>query len=230
MTKFLSWLIGNDANVVLLNQNSLKDSEVASSFNSLIKYAEYKRVFEQMISHGEKHPFKTISVLSQEVGEGKTLFASLFAYSYSHILKKRVLIIDTQTKANGKSHVLDQIFEVEDSNGNNFQPRPTFQIGIDIIHIARVAENQNKANSEYTIQVIIEKYSDKYDLIIVDTCAISLRNQNNFDPIVISNRLDTTVYVTSTKSLESSFIVELKEKMKLNPRFCMGVVFNRGCN
>lgn len=228
MNKFLNWLIGVDTNASILTSNHLKDAEVLGSFGGLIKYAEFKRIFEQIISYGEKYPFKTICILSQEVGEGKTLFSSLFAYSFCNLLKKKVLIIDTQTRVNSRSHVLDNIFEVEDLDHKLFQPKTSFQLGVDIIHLSSGHEDNKENNSEYVIQYIIDKFSSQYDLVIVDTCAISLRNQNNFDPIVISNRLDTTLYITSSKSLESNFIVELKEKIKLNPRYCLGVIYNRG--
>ena len=67
-------------------------------------------------------------------------------------------------------------------------------------------------SSDFQIGTYVNYLSAKYDLVILDTCAITDSDINNVDPIIIAKEVDTSILVTSEKSMSKDSILTIKQE------------------
>jgi len=120
---------------------------------------------------------KILTLTSVSGGTGKTTTALCVAGTFS-TLGKKVLIIDLDLYTGTIAAALnldiksDMFLLVNDLNNNTFKGLDEYVTyyneNIDIIPAAKDPRNANKINASY-LQLVFDKYCNKYDLIVVDT-------------------------------------------------------------
>ena len=120
---------------------------------------------------------KILTITSVSGGTGKTTTALCVAGTFS-TLGKKVLVIDLDLYTGTIAASLnldvksDMFLLVNDLNNNTFKGLDeyvtNYNENIDIIPAAKDPRNANKINASY-LQLVFDKYCNKYDLIVVDT-------------------------------------------------------------
>lgn len=224
--RYLSWLIDKKyAEPPREKRILLSEAEVRNKFDDLIRAPEFEHVFERLVRERRERSLQSLAIVSLEEGEGKTLIAALIAYACSKLLREKVLIIDTQTQSRKGALRLDVIFESEDGPPRADGTRGTFQLHVDLL---KLTDLQAKAPVDlaYQIDALIDSFSEKYDTIILDTG--STRGTRSFDPIVLANRTQAALLVTTLKAMDSRKMRDWKAKRPIVGGRLLGVVLNDG--
>lgn len=213
--------------------------------NELLNYirkSECKRLINRIMVAQKEQSIKSIVVLSQFPTEGKTLFISALAIGYLTLLKRRILIMDTVSQSRDDSFYCHGVVESGPDNR---------ELGcIDIITTrtpeslpelpsSDVYTEKNSAPvpyaapapydcADFAIKPFVDSVSQKYDLILLDTCALSEVNEDCFDPLILAQHSDAAILMASPLSIQKDtfkdFAKEVK-KYRINP---LGVVLNSG--
>lgn len=202
-----------------------------SPFLDYIRYSEFKRLLGELAVMVDRDRFKTIAVLSEHPGEGKTFLVSAMALGYASLLDRKVLIVDTVIR-NDESHslYLKKIYE------EHLEYAPF--LGGAKTHVARMIElispemRENKEDSgdaaDFRIGTYVNSIKDNYDLILVDTCALGAKNKRNIDPVIVARQSDASILVTSDRSLNRESVQRVKQIMAQWHVRVVGVIHNAG--
>jgi hypothetical protein len=190
-------------------------------FLDYIRFTEIKRLIHQVRTELENRGTKSFSVISEYSGEGKTFFVAVLAIGFATLLRRRVLIVDTTTQTQGGNLYLDRIFS---SEGGPSGPESRY---IDLIS-PKNAEGRGEESADFDIGPLAELYQDKYDLVIFDTCALSLANKNNIDPVIVSKHAGGAVLVQSRRSMDVDALKSVREQLGTWGIGLVGTVFNAG--
>jgi Mrp family chromosome partitioning ATPase len=193
----------------------------ASVFEEYSNYSEIKQLIDNVhFTKSLKNECKTIAVISQISGEGKSFFTAVLAYTFAKFLNNKVLIIDTVTEDGifdkAKKSAIDKgLLDVEVIS-SQFE-------NIDLLHLYKSRYN------EYQLSSIIEDFKSEYSMIFFDTCAFSLKNLNNLDPFVIARRCDNPILVMSKVTSSKRSMAKVKSILSQQDIKLLGVVYNEAC-
>lgn len=210
-----------------------------------IRYPECRRLVNRIHTAQTERKFKSLAVLNQDGGTGNTLFTSVIAMGYMLFLEKQVLIIDTASDNREQSFYSREFTphscKNEDSTARN-------NGSIDII----TAETLNRENllhysadfnpdvpaiysdlradegTEFQINPFVSSIKDFFDLILIDTCAISQASRDSYDPMIIAEHADAAVMIIQEKALERDKLAALSRTLKRHRISPLGVVVNMG--
>lgn len=192
-----------------------------------IKTPRFKRLLSEIVSAQHERDFRSLAVLSRSAGEGKTFFASVLALGYATFLRRRVLILDTIAQGDGGELYLGEVL-------NEVSTRSA---QIDIVTSRAIEEDEDTSASrerlglpgvDFGIGDFLERVSREYELIIVDTCAITETSGLKLDPIVVARQTDAAVLVTSKSSLEARSLEALGRELRARRVDLLGTIHNGG--
>jgi Mrp family chromosome partitioning ATPase len=176
---------------------------------------------------------KTLAIQSQFGGEGRTFLTALLAEGAFRFIDLRVLIIDTVS-----SFLEDTFFKGRPAT-------PPAASAIDVV-VAKTlgkealfsktlgGENQPEKNnnhpppSDFNLCAYIRSVRDTYDLILIDCPPYDSIRAHDLHPAIIARHSDSSLMVTSPRSLKQSALVSLKALISHYKLAPLGVVFNGG--
>ena len=193
---------------------------------SYIRHTEFKRLFNQILTAQEQGGFRSLAVLSEFPGEGRSFFVSGLALAYARYLPSRVLIVDSVNQTVGKCLYLESVLGVHEPElvGGRSLAEPG---RIDLVS-TRTNGSGSYDSSDFQIGRYVEAMRDRYDVIIVDTCSLNSVGQHYIDPVIIAHQVDATILVTSLRSYERPILQRIKQKLKRYGIVPLGTVFNSG--
>ena len=196
-----------------------------------IRFTEIKRLIHQLDQERQRNQLKTVAVLSELPGEGKTFLISAIALGFAVLLKKRVLIVDTTSQAKEGNLYLERIFGNVGGKSRKAAGASAFDDEdaqfVDLIS----PKNETGASTEsadFQIGPFVDSYKEDYDLILFDTCAISRANKNNIDPVIIAKHAGAAIQVLSPLSVNMEVLGKIREGIRNWEINLAGTVFNRG--
>lgn len=98
---------------------------------------------------------------------------------------------------------------------------------IDLITTKESAEESQEV-IDFHMKSHIESFSDGYDVVLFDTCAMNAADKDNMDPIVIARDTDAVILLTSPRSLDRELMGRLVGDFKRWEIQIIGTVFNPG--
>lgn len=197
-----------------------------------IRYTEFKRLLGQIVTAQTEQGFKTVAVISNFPGEGKTFLTSALALGFSRLLHKRVLVINTVSQTHHGSVLAEHLLGPHSQQGLRQRASASDQSpgAIDLISTKSiVGEGKNEHDSaDFQIGPYIDTFRDNYDVIFFDTCALSKVKKTNIDPIIISKHTDASVLVLSKRSLKRDVLNKVKSELQRRHIFpkLLGTIFN----
>jgi hypothetical protein len=241
----------DDANSI---NEAVKPGNVKDVFFDYIKNPEFKRLLNKIALAQEVENFKSIAVLSEFSGEGKTFFISVLALGYAAFLKRRVLIMDTISQTRNDSFYISSVlgeesYAIEDTEVSNSgtidlittrnlkkQAQAFKQIGFS----SNLLENPDSVNgngmcdyddelydtADFQIGPFIHSLYSTYDLILLDTCALKEVSKNNLDPIILAHQADTNVIITTQDSLKKETLYKVHRELSKSNIRVLGTVHN----
>ncbi len=156
----------------------------------------------------------TISLLSYNKNEGKSLTAIVLATAFSRYLNKKILVIDTVMDGGSLKE-----YEVASDNENDIISKTCFPF-VSLVHIS------NLKLHEYQVSVILDEVKDDYDIILFDTSALSKKNSKNIDPVVLARRCQYNYLIVSRETSSLKNLSRLKSLIEKNDLRIDGVMFN----
>ena len=201
-------------------------SSVLDSLNDFIKHTEVKRLINQILSAQAKSGFRSLAVLSEYPGEGKTFFVAALALAYARLLPSRVLVVNTVVQPRSRGLFLESILGMHAPVSR--QTRGLVEPGrVDLI-TTHGDDFGPFDSSDFHVASYIEGLASRYDVVLVDTCAMSAAEKENIDPIIVAKHADTSVLVTSPRSLDRSSLNRVKRKLRRYGIRPLGTVYNTG--
>lgn len=226
---------------------------VPSILRSYIQRPECKRLVREVLTHQEESGARTLALVSQYAGEGRSFMAAAIALSYSQFLLKRVLVIDTvqatlRTSSVLKNYLADDCYE---------GPRPTPpKRGVGAIEMVSpellndLVGGRMRAGSmepyllgttmpieresvqhlgiDFHLGNYLDNVENRYDLIIVDTCAFSEAAHNQVDPALAAAVSHMVMLVNSARSINQESISAIQKVLTQNRISLFGSVYNSG--
>lgn len=216
---------------------------VREVFFDYIRHPAYKRLLNQVVAAQDKQSVRSLAVLSEFPGEGKTFFVSVLALGFASFLRKRVLIMDTISQTRNESFYMGTILggEVSDVEGVPGRGRPgsidlittrnlrrQIRIHGEPIDIHEEGEEDLYDTADFQIGPFITALAPSYDLILLDTCAMSEVTKENIDPIILAQQADASILVTSPESLDKQLLSKVSSDLRRSNIRLLGTIFNAG--
>ncbi len=187
-------------------------SPLNDSLQTFIQYSEIKSLLDRIIQLQDLQKFKSLAIVSEQDGEGKSFLAATLGYAYTSRKQSKVMIVDTSATAlPGEPNPLRDFLEQ--------QP---------LIDFTSLREwDKNNTADEYQLKTLFAKTGQNYGLIIVDTSALFRKNKNNFDPFLIARLCDAAILVTSRSDLPTEKSQDNKKRIVESNIHLLGMVHNQ---
>jgi Mrp family chromosome partitioning ATPase len=201
-----------------------------SNFLSYVRSSEFKRFLNYFYGKQLEDGFKSVVVMSLLPGEGKTFCVAALALGYAALLHKRVLVLETIKQPSELEFSIARVFgapPLADKSERETAEKAEDDRVIDLISTFNIAEEFVESVDFHTTK-IFRDYEKKYDLVLYDTCAMEASNNNNLDPVVLAKNIDTSLLVTSQRSLESKTAAKLSSLMSRWNLSPLGMLYNDG--
>jgi len=187
---------------------------------------DFKRLINQIAVLQARSNFKSLAILSELPGEGKSFFTAALALAYARHLPSRVLIVDTTSSSRKPSCFFQPILGMHIPRC--LRSRGLVEPGvIDLISSFQASEDAGP-HSDLQFGEYISSFSHRYDLILVDTAALSAPSHAEIDPVIVAQHTDSSILLTSHHSLERETLMRLKHKLQRYGIEPLGTVFNVG--
>jgi Mrp family chromosome partitioning ATPase len=206
------------------------DTNVLQQVTEFVHYAEFKRILDRVVNAHLQDKVKSIAILSELPGEGKTLLTAALAVGLSELLNSKILVIDTQTFAAPNSLTLDRALETDELPSAAKPTQKTLLVKADLLPMSRQQNKSKDGIVEYKINDLIQEYSSRYDLLLFDTSALSAKNRNNIDPWVIARHVDTNILVVGDETLKKNMSPSFNERRLSDKLKICGLIYNEGAS
>jgi Mrp family chromosome partitioning ATPase len=194
-----------------------------------LDYLELRRSAARLHQLCVDGKIQSIAISSFARGEGKSLITACLAVALARNFGKKILVIDTATYHRTGSVRMSSIFQLKNAHLGKPTPSPLFP-GVDMIRLKDRARTGFYSRDIQDIELVLAEVENKYDLTLIDTSALELKNRQNYDAQAIASCVDGVVFVKSridlSPELESQILEDLKsESAQLN---IVGVISNSG--
>ncbi len=228
-----------------VEQDLRRQSDARSVLFDYIRFPACKRLVNSILRAQADTQSKSIAVLSPFPVEGKSVLISSVALGYMLLLGKRVLIMDTVSQSCDESFYFR---EVSEQRSHAALP-PKKRLGcIDLIttkNLSRRALMQSHKetvsacdpdmpiayepkmhfdSADFHVNPFVNSLKEFYDLILMDTCALSEASKDTFDPLILAEHADTSLIFMSHDTLNRRTLSSLSRELKRQRIVPLGIV------
>ncbi len=200
--------------------------ELQNPLFEYVRYTEFKRILGQIALNLDRDGYNSIAVLSEFPGEGRTFFVSALALGYALLLGRKVLVVNTATQSQYRSLFHQRVFSAAPDGPSSPPGESPVRPTIDLISPFDGEQQALPISSDFKLGQYIKGLKNVYDLVLYDTCALSVSNKNNVDPIVIARQADSSILLTSDRSTSRDSMALIGERFKQWNIRLMGAVHN----
>lgn len=218
------------------------ETEIRNPLFEYVRYTEFKRLLGQITLKMDREGLCSLAVVSELPEEGRTFLVSALALGYTLLLDRRVLVVNTASQSQYRALLHQRVFELGREPGcasgvggppappdaRGAESRGLLPKGIDLISPFDGGGGDLPISSDFQLGKYVESVKSGYDLILFDTCALSVSNKQNMDPVVISRQADTAILLTSWKSMSRETLAQARERVRQWNIRLMGTLFNAG--
>ena len=227
---------------------------VPSILRGYIQRPECKRLVRELVTHQDESGARTMALVSQLPGEGRSFMTAAIALSYAQFLLKRVLVIDTVQATLRTSSVLKNLLADDCCDG----PRPNPpKRGVGVVELVSpdllndLVSGRMRAGSmepyllgtslafdrtevqphqgiDFHLGTYLDNIENRYDLILIDTTAFSEAAHNQIDPALAAAVSHMVVLVTSARSVNQETVATLQKTLVQNRISVFGTLYNSG--
>jgi|GEM_PF-3365309 len=210
-----------------------------------IRNPECKRLLNRISIAQSEANAKSVAILSQFPCEGKAVFICSLALGFMKLMDKRVLIMDTVSQSCDESFYFREVFKEQLNQSNEVEKR---QGCIDLIttkNLSRknLVQSNNETDSlapvsyqsnfkfdiaDFQVNPFVDSMKGSYDLILMDTCALSEVNKTSLDPLILAEYADASILFTSPDYLDRAELSKLSRQLQRHRIAPLGLVVNSG--
>lgn len=206
----------------LVKKFPLQSPSSARYINEYVNFAEIKHLVDELAVKIEIKKLKTITLLSEFSGEGKSFFSLVMAAAYGKFYNKKILILDTSFNRDTFAY-----FVKGDEDFQDKVIKKTVFKNVDLAHVYDFP-NTNNEIIDYQLDSLIQDLYAQYDLIIVDTNAYAVANRHNIHPLVVARRSDGAILLTSGVSSYMFHQKRYEKDINQSHIKLIGVIHNEG--
>jgi polysaccharide biosynthesis transport protein len=214
----------------LLQGNKDKETSIADNFirkpdSSLAE--SFKSLRTSILLSSAETPPKTLIITSVEKQDGKSAISLCLAATMSQT-DKHILLIDADMRR-PTQHILSKIDNSAGLSSYLAGVTPKVKIkkdclkNLDIITSGPVPPNPSELLHSNKFDTMLNYYKTKYDMVVIDSPPIS----GVTDPIIISNKTDGVILVTSAGKTSYDMITKVLKKLDEVTAPIFGIVLNR---
>lgn len=219
------------------------DFEVRDELLDYIRFPQFKRLLDKVASAQLSNGFRSIAVLSKFPREGRTFFVAVLALGYAIYLRRRVLIVDTLSANRENSFYLDRVLGSR-SNGERNGARPYIDLMTAATMIRRLNQRYGSLHvgpdgeitgppalsetPDFQVGVFLDELESEYDLVLLDTCALTTVDKQHLDPVILARQADSAILVTSHRSSERDVVQQVNDELHRSHVELLGTIFNNG--
>lgn len=205
-------------------------------------FAECRHLIHQIRSAQHELNIRSILLISQLPGEGKTILTSILAEASAKLFGDRVLIVDTASSSSTDSYARYHLNSSE-VTGPEIRERAPRQIMVVAAKgppwsmppdtkEAEVGSNAQpypaRAPSEFEVGAYLNQNRNSYDLILIDSCALRPLDGQTLHPAILASFSDAVIVVLSPASVERKRLAWMKGALSQHQIKPLGFVFNQG--
>ena len=207
----------------------MEDNEaIATEIGSILDARTLKHKASEAFSHPEsrqvidrilRSQVRSLAVVSQFPGEGKTFVSTMLAAGISRFASRRVLLIDSVSS--GKS------VQALPDGGGDLLIDPLYTSRVDTV-VARNIYEHRKRNTEvsdslrptsagaeadvsdFDLLAFIASNLGSYGLVLVDTCALTSVSSETFHPAIIASHVEGVLVVLSPQGMQRTALAALR--------------------
>jgi Mrp family chromosome partitioning ATPase len=213
-------------------QHPLLATDLVARASHLAYLPDARRIIDKICS---AH-VRSIAIVSQFPGEGKTLVAATLAIAISRLTGGRVLLVDAAL-ATRPGHY-------PDAQAHQALPYRELTEGVSVVFAACVSGHSPAAPScppssdpdlsrlltgvsDFDLLNFISKSKADFKIVLIDTCAFTTMSRNTFHPAVIARRVEGTLVVTSPDGMKRTALTNLKQLLERETIRPIGFIVNR---
>ena len=198
-------------------------SQVLRVLDSYLLNHGVKRIIDTVARRRSELGFQSVGITSLNPGEGKTFYTAVVARGLVLYLSARVLVVDAKGYATTSSllntlatsrRVFDETYVAMGSTGS--------------CTVASLSGGGNTppTQNEFRCGELIRAVQNEYDVVLVDTQALSSEDVKGFDAGVIIQQLDTYMMVVPRQPVQPVELKAYSEKIHSLSTPCIGFVTN----
>jgi Mrp family chromosome partitioning ATPase len=216
-------------------QRSRIEENQISKLRDYTSQPKIKRLISSIILKQGETNFKSVAILSELPREGRSFITSLVAFCYAQMYQKRVIIIDLSNpnKTNSWNFVnlisANDLNNIKEDNPNSYcihllvaKPQP------DLINknISTTTINESCTQLDL-LKITLDSLKPSYDLILLDTNAMSDNKTDKPDSINSAKMADRSILVLSEKTLTREKLIQIKSRIVSAGIEVLGTIHNR---
>jgi Mrp family chromosome partitioning ATPase len=197
-------------------------TEILGVLDTYIRKNPVKRLVDLIARRQGEFNFRSIAVISQEGGEGRTFFTAVLARSLVEFLRARVLVVD----ATGSARVPPLLAGLD--YGDRDRGAEVGSLGWCEVATIGNAEAHDRFRNEFHFGEMVKQREPEFDLIIADTQALGGGGGgvSGCDAALIAQQVDTYILVVSDSSVDATSQKIYSEQLSAISTPCLGVVHN----
>jgi Mrp family chromosome partitioning ATPase len=190
-----------------------------SAVADMTQFMEMRRCIDRIFERADSP--RVLAVGSLAPAEGKTTFCLAAAMSLSERYGRKVLVVDTANLSRTGSVSLDEVCGVDADKPFAVQELKIGTQGVSYVWIPPSIKGSQSLKAQ------IANIARDFDTVLIDTCALSVRNRLENDPFEMASFADAMVLLRSESQIEVEQDFSWLEELKLSGVKVLGVVSNR---
>lgn len=179
-----------------------------------IRHADFKRLLNALVRARARAPFKSISILSEFPGEGRSFITAVLALGFSRFLGMKTLILDTH----GSSQALFERLITETHHARSRAP--------ELCSREQLQSSSHKTTGDFRLSSFLNDLYGRHDIIVIDSAPLSLAQTAEFDPVIVATQSHTALLVTSPRSLDREVCSRVRDELLQSEISLIGTIYN----
>lgn len=199
-------------------------------FAEYVHRSECKRLLNQIAQAQERERFKSIILLSSFAGEGKSFLSMLLSFGFSTLMGKRVLLVDAVNQTQGRKLFLDRLMGFKHPSSRYAAELDDDEDGVGLIDLITTRSESSAVleSCDFQMGPYVNGLKSKYDLVLIDSCALESAGKFNMDPVVMSRYADRAIMVMTQKNMDAALMNRMKNQLERWGVKLLGTVYNAG--
>lgn len=201
---------------------------VKQAFN----YAEIYRIREKILSSLEGQVHKVVMAASPQDGTGNTFMVSVLGLNAASYTQLNLLMVDLNMRKpqlhvpfdlpleNGFGDIAQGIVQWTDVIKDTGLPN------LKLISAGAPVKNLAKYLNKDFFESFLRDIKSHFDMVLLDTSPVLIRNRNNVDPILLGRMSDLVIVITRNKHTSRNALMNTVQAITQDGGNIIGIVYN----